>query len=137
MKKKRKEPKRKPAEKIADICLILGLLLLILGALPILSILGTAVYYLFLILVTMLTFFLILLSEDFRKLFAKGPRQLSEFTEFIKYAPFILGVATALSVVAVVIYAKSKDKFRRSERILAGVVLAILSVASIIFLPKI
>ncbi len=136
MKKKRIEPKRKPAEKIADICLLFSLFTLLLGALPILSFLGTVLFYLVVVLLIVCTVFLIFLDEGFRNWISEGPRALAEFGKLTNYLPFILGISSILSIFAIVIYAKSKDRYRRSERILAGVVLAALSIAAIIVLPK-
>lgn len=121
-----KNIKNSATEKWAIAFLTLSIITLIVGALPFLSMIAVAFYYLIIVLIMVLTLFLILLNKDFVSKLSAGGDFMNSMVELIKYSPYVFAGASALAVVSVILFATGKSIDSKGVKITASVIFAVL-----------
>lgn len=134
------EPKKKAGkreggtEKVASIMLIIGVIVLIIGALPLISFFFVAMYYLILFTAALLTLFTLLANEQFRNLFGGGNQITDVINAVMPAVPFIMLGSTLFFVTATILYIVSKPRSSRIIGMIFSIILAVISVVGAIIM---
>jgi hypothetical protein len=136
MSAKWKKYKRPRNERVGNLFFTLGIICFIIGMLPILSVIGTVMYYLIIFVIIVATLGLILLNKDFKNSLSSGEQVFKNIAQLMQYAPYVLGVGALFSLTATIIYAKSKTLRRKGGNVAAGVIFTIIPIIVAIFIIK-
>ena len=132
--KNKKNNKENVTERVASILLIIGVMVLIISALPIVSFIFVALYYLILIAVMFLTLFTLLANEQFRNLFSGGNQITDVINAVLPAVPFIMLGSTLFFVTATILYIVSKPRSSRIIGMIFSIILAVISVVGAIIM---
>lgn len=132
--KKKKSKTEIGPEKVASIMLIIGVIVLIIGALPLISFFFVAMYYLILFTAVLLTLFTLLANEQFRNLFDGGNQITDVINAVMPAVPFIMLGSTLFFVTATVLYIVSKPRSSRIIGMIFSIILAVVSIVGAIIM---
>ena len=103
---------------------------------------GTALYLLVLIAITIMSFFLLLLNESFRALYSvdlNGLQELSDqlITVYQTAMPVLIGVCTIISAVLLFLILRTRDKAHKTGRIVSvSLAVLLLLIAALLYYIK-
>lgn len=103
---------------------------------------GTALYLLVLIAITIMSFFLLLLNESFRALYnvdLNGLQELSDqlITVYQTAMPVLIGVCTIISAVLLFLILRNRDKAHKTGRIVSvSLAVLLLLIAALLYYIK-